>query len=187
MKSFLQPAFNGIYKPEFLRDDFIQRMAERVNGGLFPMASTHRNQYEMVDQSENSLRFRSTNFLTGINVGFNDVSISVDFSSKEIRYDVTYWVWAKFCIYFCLGLMTLVFLPFLLAYFGMYIFPRSWWYTFPPAWGGSAPSFELFFVIAVPMALFWGLIFPWLLIAFHKGPAAKGLKAILDEVNTASD
>jgi hypothetical protein len=173
MSSRFQPRYSGSHKPESLGDGFIQKLAARVNKGLFSMASSRRNQYKIVEQSETYLHFCSSSLLTGINIGLNDVQIQVDQTSGEIRYDVSYWTWAKYSIFLCLALGLVLGCSLLPPLFGLYLFPKD-----------QYPPLMIMKVAILPMVLFWGLVWPWILIAFHKGSAVKYLTRILDEVNT---
>jgi hypothetical protein len=67
MKTF-SPVTSGTFFAK-LPSNFISGLSERVRGGLFPMAARHRNAYEIITQSDNTLHFRSTSFWTGIHVG----------------------------------------------------------------------------------------------------------------------
>jgi hypothetical protein len=164
MTNIFHPSFTGSYKPESFSQDFIEKLTERLRGGLFPTASDRRNRYEIATQSNGFIRFRSVNLLSGINIGLNDVSIQVDRDKKEVSFKVTYWTWAKYSVGLgliigCLGIAG-----------RLLLMPESY----------SSPNFE---VIFWPSILFWCFVWPWLLIAMHRGPARKCLTRILDEVN----
>jgi hypothetical protein len=173
--SRFQPRYSGCHKPDSLHDDFIQRLAARVSQGLFSMAPASRNRYVVVEQSDTALRFRSDSVLTGINIGLNDVRIQVDHAGGEIQYDVSYWTWAKYSIFLCLGLGVAMGVMLLTPLFGLYLFPKD-----------QYPPLLIIKVAIIPMIVFWGLIWPWILIPFHKRPSAKCLTRIIDEVNAES-
>jgi hypothetical protein len=163
MNSPFAPSFQGVYRPDALAPDFIPRLAARIRAGLFPMASPSRNQYEIVEQTEDFLHFRSNGFLTGINIGLNDVRLRVDKEAGEICYSVTYWVWAQYSI--GLGLLLGIALagvrPFL------------------PERGAVNP------ILYWPFIAFWCLVWPWVLIVLHKKPAVRCLNGIFQEVNAS--
>jgi outer membrane protein assembly factor BamB len=169
----LHPSFNGNYEYNSLRNDFIEKLASQTKTGLFPIASRCRNKYDIVAQSEKSLHFRSTSLLTGIHIGLNDVHIQVDESTNRIQYDVTFWTWAKFCVSLSLGVVFILGFFLTSHLFGLYIFPD---FEYPS-------MFEIEMYI-VPMIIFWGLIWPWILIYRHKKPAAECLIRIFEEVNS---
>lgn len=89
MLTFFHPSFEGVYEPKRPTADFMGRMADRVrSAGLFPTAAERRNRYEVVSQSQTAVRVRSTNLLTGINVGLNDIALATVDGGRGIRYTV---------------------------------------------------------------------------------------------------
>lgn len=168
MKAFL-PVTQGDYASA-VSPNLLAGLADRVRSGLFPMASAKRNAYEVVTQTSDSLRFRSTGLLSGINVGLNDVTVSMDRSTGGVHYQIKYWTWAKYCVLLCLTL-------FLLGLFCLTV-GRT---IFPPAWFVEVDRSP---VMAWSMLGFWGLAWPWILIAMHKPNVRKCLVRIMDEVNT---
>ncbi len=176
MFAAFHPSFRGVYRPKVLADDFIDRLAARVESGLFPMASPGRNRYTITERLGTRLRFRSVGILTGINIGLNDVAIRLDDRNREISYDVSYWTWAKYSLYLCGGIAGVLGLALLATLLGV------------PMFGGDArlPT-NLMLLVSVPMILFWGVLWPWILIALHKRPAAGCLTRIFDEVNAVSN
>ena len=123
MLNFLHPSFEGIYKPDNLSPRFIDKIASRIQStGLLPKAAKGRNQYEIVERTDHSLRLKAVGLLTGINVGLNDVSLQVNNSNGEVHYRISYWTWAGYCVF--LGIVIGIF--FILVEF---IFPADW---YPP-------------------------------------------------------
>lgn len=175
MLAAFHPSFRGVYRPEVLADDFIDRLAARVESGLFPMASAGRNRYAITERLGTRLRFQSVGIATGINIGLNDVAVRVDDRAPEISYEVSYWAWAKYSLFLCAGIAGVLGLVLLATLLGL---PMSYGHLHLPT--------TLLLPIFVPMTLFWGVLWPWILIALHKRPAAKCLTRILDEVNATS-
>lgn len=176
MFSWFHPSFDGVWQTERVAEDFSNRLAQRVKTGLFPSARAIRNRYELVGHSDDLVHFRSTTILTGANVGFNDVEVRVDRSKNQLRYSVTYWTWARYCVFLGLGLAlaipAVVFGPGLI---GLEL-PQNW-----------LPEPKQFLVFGVPMIVFWCLIWPWVLIALHKPNARRGFELLLEEVNSGID
>jgi hypothetical protein len=166
MMSLFIPRFTGEFTPEAISSAFLEKLAHRVRTGLFPMASPRRNAYRITTQTDNSLQFRSANLLTGINVGLNDVTVTIDNKTGSINYKVSYWTWATYCI--CLSLLI-----------GVCLVGAK--YYIPSGYYPDINENSLFW----PLIVFCCLIWPWVLIAIHKGPARKCLNRILDEVNNA--
>jgi len=176
MSSPFRPEYSGVYKPLSLRDDFIEKLAARVDKGLFPVASSARNRYRVVERSDDSLRFCSVGLPTGINIGINDVNIQVARQSGEIRYGATYWTWARYNIFLCLGIGLSLGVVLLTPLLGLYLLPKE-----------QYPPLSVMKIAILPMVIFWGLAWPWILVLIHKRPAKRCLTRILDEVNTATD
>ena len=164
MRSVFGARFVGVHKPETIADDFLDRLAARVNSGLFPMASPRRNHYLLVKQADTSLHFRSLGLLTSWNIGLNDVKIEINREAGEIRYDVRCDKWSGIGV----GFGGLLFLFFIV---GQYVLPANY---YPPK------SYQYLFW---PFVGFWCFVWPWILTAMQKGPAAKCLTRILSDVN----
>ena len=97
--------------------------------------------------------------------------VQVDRAAGEVRYQVSFWTWASYGIYLCLGIGAVAGFFALSPLFGLYIFPEN-----------QYPSLPIIRFMGIPMVVFWGLVWPWILIPCHKGPAARLLTRILDEV-----
>lgn len=134
------------------------------------MASKRRNRYVVVSQSDRELRFRSTGFLTSINIGLNDVQVRIDSapgSAPRVRYEVRFFGWARYCVVLC-------------AVIGIALIVA--WSVFGGKFGaGKAAARPILWV----MVIFWGFLWPWILVALHKRPAARALERLFAEVNRA--
>ncbi len=173
MLGLFHPSFEGEWRPGRLAADLTERLAGRVRSGLLPAAKARRNRYELLTETNDSVRFRSVTFLTGINIGWNDVEVRIDRRSGSATFSVRFWSWTRYCVLLglALGLVfaALVVLPVLLE---VYLFPESFY-----------PSREEVLLIALPMMAFWCLLWPWLLVAMHKKQARRAFVRLLDEVN----
>ncbi len=168
MSNWFSPVFSGEYQPKALHPEILDHLAQRIESGLWPMASKLRNRYEIVTKNDDALRFKSTNILTGINIGLNDVMLKIDREQGAVRFLVTYWTWTSYCVALS-GSIGLVLLAVLVL---TYIFsPNS----------EQIPAVALWMFGS--MILFWGGIWPWLLTGLHKGPAKLCIERILDEAN----
>ena len=49
------PSFTGSHRVESLPDDFITRLAARVEKGLLPVAPARRNRYEVTERTDSTL------------------------------------------------------------------------------------------------------------------------------------
>ena len=164
------PVTSGTFSAK-LSPDFISALGERVRRGLFPMSAGNRNAYEVIAQTESTLQFRSTNFWTGINVGLNDVSVSLN-QPDRVEYTIRYWTWTKYAVALCLTL----FLAGVSAItIGRMVLPAAWFAEFDRSpW------------IGISMLVFWGLLWPWVLTAMHKKSVCSCFEQILSEVNESN-
>jgi len=162
----LLPNTSGTYHGE-VRADFLPSLSKRIRSGLFPMASARRNQYEIVSEDEDSLRFRSNSVLTGINVGLNEVSVTVDRKANCVRFEIAYWTWAKYVIMLSAAIVS----PLLLCFAAKPLLPAAWFEGYD-----QAPA------LAWAMMFFWGLVWPWILINMHKPNVRRCLTNIFDEL-----
>jgi hypothetical protein len=166
-----RPEFSGRYSPEKLRPDFIAALSERVRKGLFPLASERRNRYAVVSESDRELRFRSEGLLTSVNIGWNDVHVQIDLapaspgSPPQIHYNATYWGWAKYGYGLC-------------AILGIALI--ACWLVFGTKFAPYGKAAKWVFW---PSVIFWGFVWPWILVAVHRRPAARALERLFAEVN----
>jgi|688.fasta_scaffold26815_8 hypothetical protein len=166
METF-SPVTSGIFIAK-LNSNFISELAERVRGGLFPLASKHRNAYEVIAQSHNTLHFRSSNFWTGINIGLNDVFVKLN-QADQVEYTIRYWTWTKYVVVLGIALF-LVGVVAITA--GPKILPAVWFVEVKRSpW------------IGISMLVFWGLLWPWGMVAIHKRSVRRCFEQILDAVN----
>lgn len=171
MFGVFRPEFSGTYSPEKIRPDFARALAERVRKGLFPRASERRNRYKVVNESEGELRFRSEGLLTAITIGWNDVQVLIDLSPEtpgdrpKIHYRATFFNWAAYGVALC-GFIGICLIAAASIFGGKYMV--------------GYPAAKTVFWI---MVAFWGFVWPWILVALHKRPAARLLERLLSEVN----
>ena len=171
MLSDFHPSFSGSYRVGDLDAAFLDRLAVRVEKGLLPAAPASRNRYRVVARSERALRFCSSGVWTGINIGLNDVLIRVG-ADGEIDFEGEYWTWARYCVYLALGLGVLLGVVLIPPILGVELLPVR--YSVPRAQALS---------LGLPMIVFWALLWPWLLVRWHRKHAVACLLRILDEVS----
>ena len=158
------PRFSGQFKLPQISQGFLEKLYQRIDNGLFSNAPKSRNNYNVVSKTENSLHFQSSNILSSIYIGLNDVKIELNETNSTISFTVSYWGWAKYCI-------------FLSLFIGIFIVSGYFLLSFSE--GSSHTSGPYFF----PFVMFFCIVWPWLLIRLHRGPARKRLIGILSELN----
>lgn len=157
---------------------FVSAFVRRVEGGLLPGTSGRRCRYEVTGTASDALQFRAIDWPTAANVGLNDVRMAVS-ASGVVQYDVRYMRWAVYALALCGG-FGLLFVAFLLI-FDL----RGYIASHPgPEYLGLSPDQNV--AIAWGMALFWGFVWPWVLIALHKRPLRRLMEQIIAEVDATA-
>jgi hypothetical protein len=159
--------------PEFLR-----RFQKRVEAGLLTGKPHPRSNYAVAVVGMDRLQVRAVDGWTAINVGLNELDMQAS-PSGELRYRVRYWRWAKYL----LGLGGTVGIG-LLAVF-LFIDLRAYLARHPEQ---TVPglSIDQNLLLAWGMALFWGFVWPWLLIVLHKRPLRRLVERLVGEVDAGS-
>lgn len=169
---WLKPSLNGSISVHNIHTDLIDKISKRIKLGLFMSASPRRNRYEITSVSKDAINFKSVSLLTSIYIGLNNVNIRIDADNNEIYYEFSFWRWACYCILLSLSLTLLIAFFFLSHLFGIYIFSEI---EYPS-------SFEIYMYI-IPSMVFWGLIWPWILIYRQKKTASKAIELIIHQLN----
>jgi hypothetical protein len=157
---------------------FVSTFARRIESGLFPRASSRRNRYVVTHQGSDRLAFRATHWLTAVNVGLNDVELTVS-SDGRANYTIQYRRWANYALVWSAFIGLLLIASFVLFDIRSYIASHAM---------SRIPglSIDQNVVIAWAMAMFWGFVWPWLLIALHKKPLRRLMEQLIAEVDAAS-
>jgi hypothetical protein len=158
---------------------FLAGLARRVTGGLLAGdAASKRSQYAVASQASDRLIFRATNWMTAFNVGLNDVELVV-LPERQVAYTITYRRWAAYSL-----LLSAIIGCTLAAIFALVDIHR--YVERHPASQLPGLSVDQNVAIAWGMALFWGFIWPWLLIGLHKRPLRRLMARIIVEVDDAT-
>lgn len=157
---------------------FVSTFARRIETGLLPRTSSWRCRYVVTRQGSDGLAFRATNWMTSINVGLNDVELAVS-SDRRVGYTIQYRRWACYTLLLCGGLGLVLVALFLMFDIRGYL-----------AWHAESRvpglSVEQNVGIAWAMAFFWGFVWPWILIGFHKRPLRRLMAQVIAEVDAVS-
>jgi len=162
------PEFEGAIKADNVPEDLTERIEARVRDGLFLPGSRRRANYVVHWRTRDEVRFSAADALTAFNIGLNDVVLRRE-SSTRITYRVTYWRWTRYAGLLCggIGLALLCGLLFVLPW----ISPQQ----------RKTLTSPLFVALFGGNVAFWGFLWPWILAALHKKPAARCLERILQE------
>jgi hypothetical protein len=156
---------------------FLDNFVTRVEQGLLRGAAPHRNRYIVTQMGADRLSFRATTRLSAFNVGLNRVDLDVS-SGSEVRYRIEYWQWAMYAV---AGSAAIGF--FLMAFF--LVFDLRGYIASHPGPQYLGLSVEQSVLLAWGMALFWGFVWPWILIELHKRPLRWLMTQLIAEVDSA--
>jgi hypothetical protein len=175
---WFSPRVEGVGSIRAEPQAFVAAFARRIETGLFGVAPSRRSRYVVTRQGRDGLAFRATTWLTAFNVGLNDVELAI-FPDRRVRYTIQYRRWAGYAL---LGgaAFLLLFGTFLLAFDIRSYIERNALSRVPSL------SLEANVAIAWAMAFFWGLAWPWILIALHKRPLGRLMERLIAEADAAA-
>jgi hypothetical protein len=156
--------------------DFLQAFRHRLSSGLLTGRPSPRSNYVVTQSRPDRLQFRAADWWTAFNVGLNEVEL--DPGQDTVRYHVRYWRWASYALALSGGL-GLVGLILLLVTDARGYIARST--GVPPG-----PMVEQYLVFAWVMVVFWGFVWPWILIMLHKPALHRLMKRLITEVDAKS-
>jgi len=156
---------------------FIHAIRDRVTSGLLG-PNLPRSRYAIKESSGDIVRIHAVDWKTAINVGLNELDLGFRHSGR-IDYTVRYWRWAAYALGLS-GVMGLIGLALLVG------LDVRGYIASHPATQVPGLSVEQHVVIAWMMVLFWGFVWPWLLIALHKRPLHRLVARIVSEVDAQS-
>ena len=132
-----------------------------------------------VEQQEDGLHLQATALRSAVFGGFDGLSVGLDRSTGEVCFNLEFRTLARLYVILFFGITAVLTFLALSHLLGLYLFPD---FEYPS-------DFEIT-VYIIPAALFWGLIWPWILVYRHKEYMAKRLACVLRELNptkTAAD
>src|SRR5438093_268912 len=157
---------------------FVAAFARRIETGLLSAEHRSRNRYELTRRGSDGLAFRAADWWTAINVGLNDVDIAISVDGTA-SYAIEFSRWAAYAIGLG-GLIGALLIGMFLA------FDVRGYIVRHPASRFTRLSIDQNVAIAWAMALFWGFVWPWILIALLKRPLARLIGSIIAEVDASS-
>lgn len=156
---------------------FLQAFQRRVGAGLLAGKRHPRSNYRVTKVAADRLHVRAEDWWTAMNVGLNELDLCVA-QRGSVRYDVRYWRWAAyaFALSGSLGLIGLVLL--------LTLDVRTYIARHPERMiPGLSVDGNL--SIAWAMVIFWGAVWPWLLIVLHKRPLRRLVERLVAEVDAS--
>jgi hypothetical protein len=155
-------------------DGFTGAFLRRVEEGLLSGRPHPRSRYTVTRADRGRFSFRASDWKTAVAVGLNEVDVSV--TPGRARFQIRYPRWAAFVLGLC-GTFGAAFILFLLL-FDL----RGYLERHPdPAMMGMSPGQGVAFAWA--MGLFWGFLWPWLLIGLHRRPVRQLMERLIADVD----
>jgi len=154
---------------------FVQAFRQRVAAGLLLGRPHPRSNYRIAEASPGHLRVRAADWWTAINVGLNEIELRLP-QPGSVHFRVRYWRWASYAIGVS-GVLGLIGLVLLLALDARGYIARQ------PSARLPGLSIDQNLLIAWVMVLFWGFVWPWLLITLHKRPLRRLVVRLIAEVD----
>jgi hypothetical protein len=156
---------------------FIGALAHRVETGLLG-APARRWRYEVTTKDRDRVQFRARDWSTALNVGLNEVDVA-SASNGTVRYRISYMRWAGYVLALGAVIGLLLIAALTVSDLRAYLLRSPGLATL-----GLSPEQSL--VLAWSMALFWGFVWPWILIALHKKPLRRLMQHLIDEVDAGA-
>jgi hypothetical protein len=171
----LAPRIEGRIAIRSSAAQFKEALCRRVEAGLLSGRPHPRSNYRVAHAGPEDLRIRAQGWWTAVNVGLNDVEVHLS-RPGFVDFRVRYWRWSAFVIGLgsLLGIAGLV----LLLAFDM----RGYIAREP---GARLPGLSIDQNLGIlwGMVVFWGFVWPWVLIVLHKGPLRRLVKRLVAEVD----
>jgi hypothetical protein len=157
---------------------FLDAFARRIQSGLLTGAPARRNRYAITRQAADNLGFRAVDGWTAYNVGLNEVELTAG-PQGSVRYQVRYPRWAGFVVVGGAVLFGLLAVTFLFLNMPAYIAEHRF---------SQVPGLTIDQNVAVAwgIALFFGFVWPWVLIVLHKPPLRRLMEQVIAEVDAAA-
>lgn len=159
------PEHSGVFHLNHVPEDFTERMARRVHDGLFIPGSRVRANYSVRSRGGDVLHFGSDSVWTSINLGLNEVTLRRT-GPATVEFRFTYWTWLLYGVALC-------------GFIGLFLLVG---FAALPAMRQAVNAQPLTTCFFWGMTIFWGLLWPWILVLLHKRPAARALERIVGEV-----
>jgi len=171
----LTPQIDGTVPIRSAGPRFLEAFRQRVKAGLLTGRPHPRSNYRVDETGSDRLVLHAADWWTALNVGLNDVHLRLE-QEGSVHYTVTYWRWAGFSLALG-GMLGVIGLVLLLSLDVRGYIARN------PNSMVPGLSDDQNLLIAWVMVLFWGFVWPWLLIPMHKRPLRGLLTRLIAEVD----
>ena len=144
--------------------------------GLLAGQQQARSHYIVSDVGPTHITIHAAGWPTAFNVGLNELALQL-LQRGSVHYQVRYWRWARYALALgavlgVVGVMLLLSLD-VRGYIGRHSTSRL-----------PGLTVDQNLAIAWFMVLFWGFVWPWLLIPMHKRPLRGLVERLIREVDS---
>jgi hypothetical protein len=169
------PEIEGTVSIASSSERFLQACRQRVAAGFLTGRPHPRSHYVVSAAGHDHLDIHAADWWTAVNVGLNTVKLRY-VHPGAVHYHVEYWRWSRFVLGLSggLGLIGIA----LLLKFDVRGYIAEHQSSMIPG-----ISVEENWRIAWLMVLFWGFIWPWLLVALHQRPLRGLITQLLAEID----
>jgi hypothetical protein len=170
----LSPRIEGSLPLRSSPTAFIRAIRARVASGLLAKNDA-RSRYAISESSGAKVRIHAIDWPTALNVGLNELEL--DFTHPgRVAYQVRYRRWAAYALGLS-GVLGIVGLILLVAFDARGYIASDPWAQVPGL------SVDQNLLVAWSMVLFWGFVWPWVLIVLHKRTLRHLVTRIVAEVD----
>lgn len=171
----LTPHIEGSVSIRSPSEPFLRAFRERVAAGLLTGRPHPRSNYVVSGAGRDHLVVLAADWWSAFNVGLNRLELRC-VAPNAIHYDVRYWRWTAYAVALC-GALGVAGVAMLLTLDVRGYVARNM-HTMVPGL-----SVDQNVRVAWAMALFWGFIWPWLLVALHRRPLRALVKRLVEDVD----
>jgi hypothetical protein len=175
IEMIFNPRIEGTVPIRSAAPEFLEAFRQRISAGLLTGRPHPRSNYRVSASEPDHLAVHAADWWTAINVGLNELELHLPLSGS-VRYEARYWRWLGY------GLVSSGLLGFIGIVLLVTLDVRGYL-----AWHSSSMltglSVDQTLVIAWFMVLFWGFVWPWLLVPIHKRPLRRLVERLIAEVD----
>ncbi len=171
----LGPQIEGTVTIRTSAGDFLEAFRRRVVAGPLSGQPHFRSNHVVREAGSGTLRVHAADRWTAFNVGLNELELRPS-KAGTVQYRVRYWRWARFALVLSGGLGGIG-LALLLG------FDVRGYIASHPSSQLQGLSVDQNLLIAWAMVLFWGFVWPWILIAMHNRPLHRLVARLIAEVD----
>lgn len=162
--AFPLPIIEGKLSLTALPADYTGRIAKRVETGLLQAGNRSRANYKVGSLDDTEVSFHAEDFATATNVGLNRVNVWRS-GENELSWRISYWRWTGYSVGLCGAIGIALALSFIVM----------------PGMKADISASPAYLAIFWGNIVFWGLLWPWIMVAMHGRVLRRELSRILRE------